>query len=671
MELFQKAHTALRAMLVFFPPLTSTGFRRLFQYRSARTLLSCSPAQFLQVSVFCEMATSPTRTLSPLPSRGDGLGIFPSGDSLSRSSTYSYGHTRSSTCTDLSFSQHHEQGTNQPTTPLTRTTATRTNLKEIQKSPIPHRFNLVPSSKKRPQDRATMIPRSMTQWTRKVPPEFMDEGRILMDPSLYEVDSVRGLMRSVIESLTRGNQSQRSLKPVTTEGEEQHSILEELISDAFDSPVFDCLSTPSPNAACASSEQRSPASFTPSSFTLVQDQPSHKARRVSATLDSIPKGSSLSSSENSQLPKCYGRQQEFHSAASTSTPLSEADIHHFQDSASGSVVSSQNDYDAKQKRAPLSAADRRHPSKHSKCRSASSSSMDSFVGGRPDTSASVYSQPSGYPYDSLDSLATSKSATQDSLASSDSRHRRFAARRRAIYAEYGFDLAFPDSDSSSSIRHTHIPTSSSKTFTGKGSNRTASAYVPLRSAWSASTSAASVRSQLQDPANGGSADEQDSLPLNLPFSSSINLAYLANDKLERFSVQDSILNSSRNPLLEDQANFTTSTPAAKTRAHRSLAKLALDSLPDVPALPDAVKRSTRFQLYSSRFELQPWAPLQVAKLGSDSGSIFSQSSSTLERAQMFVKQRDDLDYHPIVKQLMDDVDQAILEWGRGCPVVAA
>ncbi|TBU27740.1 hypothetical protein BD311DRAFT_370941 [Dichomitus squalens] len=602
------------------------------------------------------MATSPTRSLSPLPSRGDGLGIFPSGESLNRSSTYSQGHTRSSTCTVLSYTQHFEQDTNRSTAALTRTTATRTNLKEIQKSPLPHRFHLVPSSKKRPQDRPTLIPRSMTQWNWKTRRQDGEDGHPPSSPRLYEEDT--------------GTQAPDS---VITGEEEKHSILEDLISDAFDSPVFDCLSTPNPNAACTHSPQ-SRASFTPTSFTLVQDQPSHKARRLSAALDSIQKLSTLSSSQDSQSSVGRQLQRDFPPSASWSTAQFDVDTHSHRDSASGRLAFPHISDDNIQEIASLSATAHRESSERSRGRrSSSSSSINSLIGGRPDSSGSVYSQPSISPHDSLAGLVTSRPATQSSFASTassdDSRRRKFAARRQAIYAEFGFKLPIPDSESSSSLRHTHIPTGSSKPFNGAGSSRTTSAYVPLRSAWSTSTSAASVRSQLLDQADASPNDDPDPASQILPYSSSINLANLANDKLERFSVQDSFLSSSRNPLLQDRANFTTSTPPAKRRSHRSLAKLGFDSLPDVPALPDFIKRPTMSR-HASGFGWQPCAPLRLAKLDIDGGSTIRQSLSTSERVQMFAKWRDHPEYHPIVKELMDDVDKAISEWSRGCPIVA-
>ncbi|EJF63139.1 hypothetical protein DICSQDRAFT_179783 [Dichomitus squalens LYAD-421 SS1] len=362
----------------------------------------------------------------------------------------------------------------------------------------------------------------MTQWNWKTRRQDGEDGHPPSSSRLYEEDT--------------GTQAPDS---VITGEEEKHSILEDLISDAFDSPVFDCLSTPNPNAAYSS--------------------------------------------------------------------------------------------------------------------------------------GSVYSQPSISPHDSLADLVTSRPATQSSFASTassdDSRRRKFAARRQAIYAEFGFKLPIPDSESSSSLRHTHIPTGSSKPFNGAGSSRTTSAYVPLRSAWSTSTSATSVRSQLLDQADASLNDDPDPASLILPYSSSINLANLANDKLERFSVQDSFLSSSRNPLLQDRANFTTSTPPAKRRSHRSLAKLAFDSLPDVPALPDFIKRPTMSR-HASGFGWQPCAPLRLAKLDIDGGSTIRQSLSTSERVRMFAKWRDYPEYHPIVKELMDDVDKSISEWNRGCPIVA-
>lgn len=137
------------------------------------------------------MATTPN-TLSPLPSRTDGLGIFPSGDSISRNSIYSYGHTRSSTCAVLSYAQQFDQEKTPSPSRLARTTTIRANLKEIQKSPLPHRFNLVPSSRKRVPEHTSKIPRSAAaQWPRKSGQRDVESGYATRSPSLYAISPVR------------------------------------------------------------------------------------------------------------------------------------------------------------------------------------------------------------------------------------------------------------------------------------------------------------------------------------------------------------------------------------------------------------------------------------------------------------------------------------------------
>ena len=65
--------------------------------------------------------------------------------------------------------------------------------------------------------------------------------------------------------------------------EEERTILEDLLSDALDSPVFDCIPTFSP--PCTPSPRIQMVS--PPSFTLVQDQTSHKSQQSSTTPDSV------------------------------------------------------------------------------------------------------------------------------------------------------------------------------------------------------------------------------------------------------------------------------------------------------------------------------------------------------------------------------------------------
>ncbi len=474
----------------------------------------------------------------------------------------------------------------------------------------------------------------------------------------------------------------RSTQFAEERNEEKRTILEDLLSDALDSPVFDCIATFSP--PCTPSPQTETVS--PPSFTLVQDQPSHKSRQYSTTPDSI-RGSQVSVDSTRQPSMDRDRKllPAFPSPLRTAPGASPRDNAQFyEDFVQASPSTPQDVFDTYPEDTPQSTSVHQRSSKYSKSwratsSASSSSSKDFFISSGLETSGSTYSQTS--LHNSFDTAidhehplqSTSRRATGGSFASlgsSDSRRRKFAVRRQAIYAEYGFKLAFPESDSSSSIRHTHIPTSSSRDFAEAGSSRAASAYVGSRSVWSASTSAASIRSQLQHDVSASPTDEDDTPdgPI-LPYPSTRSLASLSN--VERFSVQDSFLSSSRNPLLDDHANLMTSTPPAKTRSqvHHSqyLKRITrLTALSEEAPLTNTAGRPAKDgHVYACGLEWQPWPPLRLLGIDPENGrAIMRRSSSTLERAQMFAKWQDDPGHHPIVQELLNAVDLAIREWGR-------
>lgn len=634
--------------------------------------------------VLGKMATTPN-TLSPLPSRTEGLGIFPSGDSFSRNSGYSCGHTRSSTCTVLSYAQQFDQENTPPRAGITRTTTVRTNLKEIQKSPLPHRFNLVPSSRKQALEQPSQIPRSSTQCVRRRGQGGGESDRHTASPSLYALSSVRATAIWYIEYFLIFLKDTQSAQFAEDRNEDKRTILEDLLSDALDSPVFDCISTFSP--PCSPSPQ--PQMVSPPSFTLVQDQPNNKSQQYSTKLDSIHELRTSANPPQSPIDRDRTLSSAFPSPRTPSVASHRGGTQFYEDFAQESPAIPQDVFSSSPEDEPQSAAIHHQSSEHPKSwqtiLSASSSSKDFFICGDPDTSNSTYSQASlqnsfeaaigrGFP-------ASSRRATQGSfgsLTSSDSRRRKFAMRRQAIYAEYGFKLAFPESESSSSIRHTHIPMSSSRDFAEAASSRAASAYVDSRSVWSASTSAASIRSQLQhDVVPDPTADEVDDEPrdldqLILPYPSARSLANLSN--VERFSVQDAFFSPSRNPLLDDDhADIMTSTPPAKPRSQTqhpaSLNRITrLASLPEVEApLPIPGEHLAKNgHVYACGLEWRPWSPLRLPGIVSeDGGCIIRRSSSALERAQMFAKWQDDPGHHAIIQQLLDVVDLAIREWGGG------
>ncbi|PIL36581.1 hypothetical protein GSI_00270 [Ganoderma sinense ZZ0214-1] len=462
---------------------------------------------------------------------------------------------------------------------------------------------------------------------------------------------------------------------VEERNEDRRTILEDLLSDALGSPVFDCIATFSP----PSTPSRQPQMVSPPSFTLVQDQPKHKSPQYSTTPDSIRELRSSVDSRQPSMDRDRKLSPALPSPLRTPSPVASprSGTHFYKDFVQAPPAPPRDVFDAYPEDGPQSASIHQQPSKHRKSwrttSSASSSSKDDFVCDDRDTSDFTYSQASQQNSFGAGNLphASSRRATEGSFASltsSDSRRRKFAVRRQAIYAEYGFKLAFPDSDSSSSIRHTHVPTSSSRDFLETGSSRATSAYVESRSVWSASTSAASIRSQMQHDAESADDDDgddklEDSEHSIIPYPSARSLANLSN--VERFSVQDSFLSSSRNPLLDEHADLMTSTPPAKPRSqiqHPASLK-RITQLTPLPAAEVSLPVANA-EGYTCGLEWQPWPPLRVPGTDSENGgSIIRRSPSTLERAQMFAKWQDDPGHHPIIQELLNAVDLAIREWG--------
>ncbi|KAI0829241.1 hypothetical protein BC628DRAFT_1417003 [Trametes gibbosa] len=306
------------------------------------------------------------------------------------------------------------------------------------------------------------------------------------------------------------------------------------------------------------------------------------------------------------------------------------------------------------------------------------------------------------PHSMPANTSTSTSPTKPPAPNRD--RRKFALRRQAIYAEYGFQIALPDSDSDSSVK---FLASSPGTKGRSGQGRAASAYVVssshsgrLHSALSASASGASSVEDASShyPADGDEGDgDEDGRQL---FGS----AHLNDvDRFGRFSVQDSILGATRIPRLDDFADVTTSTPprSARSRAasHRSLGTglgLGFGSSPGASAGSSfdldsscglGLGSSSGFgsDIHLSVTSTAIWQPghsphyapgsaPKPLRLNAGQKRLPASQPKGLARESMCIpvsaSERSarlsawdfDPGHHPIVQDLLDEVDRALEQW---------
>ncbi|KAI0687345.1 hypothetical protein C8Q76DRAFT_760787 [Earliella scabrosa] len=333
----------------------------------------------------------------------------------------------------------------------------------------------------------------------------------------------------------------------------------------------------------------------------------------------------------------------------------------------------------------------------------SSLSLYSVQSDKSDISASA-----SLPLQSESTRSLSRRATDGSFASINhppTRDRRFALRRQAIYAEYGFQIAYPESDSEGPSRprehgDPQAPTSSSSQPTLKKGHpgRSASAYVFSASAphptWSASTSGASLNSVIDAYAGSGTSSSSvralGALP-DLPHphvsgSGSDTSLYLAqgDDKLDRLSVHAELLASDRNPLLDSGIVLKTSTPPLVLKKKSSQSQRSLPSCSFSPststtstaAVNGSAHRPSSFAAYSGPSTsnpdctLEPWAPLQVVKRDSTDPLVLCVSVSPSDRVERLALWEEDRGHHPIVEALLREVDRAMEEWRRAVTVAA-
>ncbi|TFK88074.1 hypothetical protein K466DRAFT_662586 [Polyporus arcularius HHB13444] len=600
-----------------------------------------------------------TGGLSPFTSCADGLGILPSAESLDHRSVYSLALT-GSTCTISSIAD--PDGTRG----RSRTKTMRT--KEIEKSPIPHRFHLVPAGRRRLGAGSSLSPKPSTTWRFK---ECGDGGETesvysMRSPSLYDFDVSPDPV-----------QDDDELKP-------ERSIIEGLISDALQSPVFESYRPSQVDIDYVSSPQAS-------SYTLVNEQ-SSKSKRFSSIYKSTQEFYEIDDVAPTEqvLEDALLLQTSQPSASLADLEVGEEDTS-YDDDYDHRVHASHEDralVDSLLVDNPESAsggADNHHDCVPSPEKAQSSSSSHILL----DSSLSSYSvhsdrsnnsAPRPAPSDSMRSML-SRRATEMSFGSAynlpSPSDRRFALRRQAIYADYGFQIAFPESDSDSSLPqgpHHHSPTKPHKKGHAVGGRAaSASAYVFSasdtgipRSAWSTSTSGASLKS-VTDPADGASPYISP-----LPSRGALNLAQ-ANDKLEGLSVQDGLLASSRLPLADaDGPGLKTSTPplSLKSRSLRWLAQDPSSRTSGISAVSAEVHGSSGSSRCIPRPLERPWAPLCVTKRDSSDPLVLCLPVSRSDRAERFAIWQNEPGHHPIVEALLGEVRRAIEEWkGIGAVMV--
>ncbi|KAI0759712.1 hypothetical protein BD413DRAFT_496044 [Trametes elegans] len=590
--------------------------------------------------------------LSPFPSCADGLGFLHSVDCRSASSlltpTASVGTVSSLT-----------QGGDGDGRARTKTMQT----KDIMKSPQPHRFQLIPSSKRKTPEQPSLPTRPSAQWRARTRADLSPdafgrhdegEGQDIFSPAASPL--VPGLPDNVslIPPTARPThdclKAPRSPRSPLSDGDLRHGTrLENMLSDAIHSPVF-TTSRPASNASAFSTQTIS------ASFTLVQDQASKRFSSASGTshgdfhcqIDEasfLPDEQPISAFGNAgectdNVGECAdddGATDEMCCFSELLAPTDEAATNCLRETTPLSVAAAEEcgDDDA------LMSGDTSNTT---------SGTLDSLLSKYNDLPDLPHVPNLPWVIADADGPLTSpeslRRATDGSLPPHASpppqkplRDRRtFALRRQAIYAEYGFQIALPasDSDLGSGAGAGAGVGGSVKLLASPSKARAASAYVlsgsTSRSALSlsASSSGRSVADAAPDDGGRGRAG------------------------LERLSVQDAILNASRTPLLDTFAGPPTSTPRlAGPRALLAPAGdppfLAADPTASVPAV-------------AGRAEEKAWAPLRITKRNPVQREAVRISVSVSERRARLSAWEVDAGHHPVLQELIDEVDRALEQW---------
>ncbi|KAI0643594.1 hypothetical protein C8Q79DRAFT_1012175 [Trametes meyenii] len=608
--------------------------------------------------------------LSPFPSYASGLGFLPSPGSTTPSehsnlasphpSYHSLLTPTASVCTISSLSQCGD------TEARGRTKTMQT--KDILKSPQPHRFQLVLSSSKRVTPEPPALgARPGTQWQYKQKGSFSPrsvesgpgdtteetcDGYDLFSPEASPLISETAL-HSPQSPCVQGAVSPDRHTPEISYGDlaPHRAAHVSVFSDIRPTSIGSTLS----------------AQITSVSFTLVQDQPSKRFSSASETTS-----------------KAYDSKPEYAEPRFDVEPVVSADeTHPYYEPTQADLVPAQC--------GDLEVLTSQPTAEHSRNGSniiageLHSDPSGGIVGQTiitPTTSSTVESLISQYqllPEPGLPSedhlphaispTPSPKSARRATAGSLDSPspskqpptrdRRKFALRRQAIYAEYGFQIALPDSDSETSVKLLASP--SKRAMQG----RTASAYVlsgsNSRSALSVSCSGlgASVPS-LADSLSGSTGNDSLVDTDDALFAVGTPHCAQATDRLERYSVQDDILGATRNPLLDTLADLTTSTPQkSRSTSRRSFASTQAPCapVPDVPCLALPGKLTAPGNV---------WQPLCIQKRNPTTYAQPKEQQriplSKSERRARLSAYEVDHGHHPIMQALVDDVERAIEQW---------
>ncbi|KAI0329909.1 hypothetical protein GY45DRAFT_1371155 [Cubamyces sp. BRFM 1775] len=695
--------------------------------------------------------------LSPYPSCADGLGLMNCADHRSASSLLT---PTASVCTVSSL------GGGPASEGDARGRMKTMQTKDILKSPQPHRFHLVPSGRKRakttepPRDRG-MSSRPSAQWRFK-------DGRLASpdDERRREEDGRGGFFSPQVSPVLTTTQDimtdqQDLYSPrLAYASEDDYAQEDHLASDHLRSPdMVD--SRPTSTCSALSSQTTSV------SFTLVQDQASKRFSTASDTVnlkmvlrdDDFRRASVLHESSAAESADGYVHAQN------------EADEVHLGDDVL--VLSPQCDDVVESPEHIISEVPDTvdglnavgHPADSTQTPSASLESLMSaydmlpqsdvpmpYTDGRH-TIPAIPTTPQALPA-ATSSPKVNRRATDTSLvspskkpaATSSTRDRRkFALRRQAIYAEYGFQIALPDSDSESSVKLLASPSRKGRAVV-QGRAASAEAYVTgaglpgSASRWAVeevdearchlglslsgsagstgSLGAAAIRAgtgpdtgvgDTSLAASESSASGGDDLRSRLFASTNSTMTLhgvLAHDRLERLSVQDDILGATRHTLADlnsgsdlasnaDTAGLTTSTPPpslVKGRAaeRRTLA-MGISTSDSGTGYGShlgfgsesgdcGLSLHDNLQLLSATWQSSlrtpntgtGWAPLRIVKR--NPAPIQARALSRREKARLSVSRSErsarlsawevDPGHHPILRELIDEVDRAIEQWGQ-------
>ncbi|KAI0637604.1 hypothetical protein C8Q77DRAFT_376699 [Trametes polyzona] len=503
--------------------------------------------------------------LSPFPSCSSGLGLMASPDYRSTTSLLT---PTASICTVSSLARGTDSTPDGSSHTRSRTKTMQT--KEILKSPRPHRFHLVLSARRRTPEIPSLPSRPSAQlrdaWGPRSPVSPVgSDGFVGQDGKDILHSSESPLMppeASDFEYLCPSSPGIQVSPDLGMEEDAGRVPADSLPFSAFRESLVG--SRPTSTGSAFSTQTAS------GSFTLVHDQGSKRLSLASGTpRTDVYEETHLKGSLLGEKPFfCSPRVQEVEDAVDEAEgELFEPDM----EPVHSELVVSEQPVEADvlpEVIATTSSSDVAIPADATH---ATSGTLDSLLSKYqstterlPEDTPSSLLQPTPLPAAVSGSTAEQEHITPMKQSTRGDR-RKFALRRQAIYAEYGFQIALPDSDSDSSIKILASTPNKNK----KGHQlRAASAYaLPAshsgsRAALPASASRdPSARARFAHISMGGVGDsvsdlaeEDDDLAL---FGSANDV-----DRLGRLSVQDGLLSATRSPLslLEGLADLTTSTP---------------------------------------------------------------------------------------------------------------